>query len=817
MRTLFREEARARAALLAVETYDVDLDLSAEDDAHFTSTSVVRFACRTPGATTFVELDGTPLRVTLNGRDLGTGIEGARITLPDLQADNELRVEARCSYTRTGEGLHRFVDPADGLVYVWGQSFLDDAQRIFACFDQPDLKAVFRLQVTAPADWVVLGNERGAHDGTRWVFAPTQRMSPYLFTVAGGRWHGEQQVHDGIELGVWCRQSLAPHLDAAELFEVTAQCLDAYHRTFGIRYPFGDTYDQLWVPEFNHGAMENPGAVTFVEDLLFRSRVTESDRRNRAMVIAHEMAHMWFGDLVTMEWFDDLWLNESFAELMGFHTVDVATRFQGGWTGFCTGRKAWGYRADQSPTTHPISGEVTDNRTALLNFDGISYAKGASVLRQLMAWLGEDTFFEGVRRYLTRHAWGNTSLADFLSALEEVSGRDLDRWAQAWLRTPGVSTLSIDGDAVRQTVPAAYPVLRDHRIGIGCYDRVDGALVRRARLDVDVSGELTPVAGLQGHDLVVLNDGDLTFAKTRFDERSLATVVGGLRDLDDPLTRAICWAALWDSARDAELLPATFVDAVLGNVAAEDDPQVVGTLLTQAHTAATLWSADPGLRARLATAAAQARGAAVPGSDLQLTWTRAWARATDDVGAVRHLLQGPAPDGLVVDAELRWHLLRRLAALGALTEQEIDAELAADRTAAGERHASYARSARPDAQAKQQAWERVRDDRSLSNHQTEAYAEGFWQAESAELCRPYVERYFTDIRRLWDERSPEIGRNVAMHLYPSRVVAQDVLDRTDAFLADETLPRGLRRLVLERQDDLRRAVAARALEAGAHG
>jgi aminopeptidase N len=811
VRNLLRDEALTRARLLDVTSYEVDLDLTG-DEAGFGSTVVVRFSCRESGASTFAELDGTLLSAELNGRPVGPA-EGNRIALTDLQADNELRVTARCAYSRTGEGLHRFTDPVDGLVYVWAQSFLDDAQRIFACFDQPDLKSVFRLQVTAPDEWTVIGNERGTREGDRWTFAETRPMSTYLFTVAGGRWHGEQRVHDGIEMGVWCRQSLAPYLEADELFEITAQCFDSYHRTFGIRYPFGDGYDQLWVPEFNHGAMENAGAVTFSEDLLFRSRVTEAERRTRAMVIAHEMAHMWFGDLVTMRWWDDLWLNESFAELMGFHTTDVATRFAGGWTAFCTQRKAWGYRADQLPTTHPVSGEVTDNRSALLNFDGISYAKGASVLRQLMAWVGEETFFEGVRRYLTRHAYANTSLTDFLGALEEASGKDLTAWADAWLRTPGVSTLRLDGAAVRQEVPAAHPVPRDHRIGVGRYDRTADGLVARDRLDVTVSGRTTPVPELgEPADLVLLNEGDLTFAKTRFDPRSLATVVAHLRELPDPLSRALAWASLWDATRDAELPPHTLVAAVLAGAPGETDPEVVATLLGQAGTAARVWSADPALQTRLADGLRAGLRQAPPASDLQLTWTKAWVTTTGDVTALSALRDGAdVPKGLAVDTELRWHVVRRLAALGALTEADLDAELARDNTAAGERHVLHARAARPEQAAKERAWAAVTTDGSLSNHQTSALAEGFWQYDQAELCRPWAERYFTGIRGVWDSRSPEVAVGIARALYPAALVEQGVLDRTDAFLADDTLPPGLRRVVLERQDDLRRAVALRGL------
>ncbi|MCW2570541.1 MAG: pepN [Frankiales bacterium] len=811
MRNLLRDEAEERSRLLAVASYDIDLDLTGDDD--FGSTVVVRFRCRRPGATTFIELDGVPLEVVLNGRQLGTSMEANRIVLPDLQADNELRVVARCAWSRTGEGLHRFTDPADGLVYVWAQSFLDDAQRSFACFDQPDLKATLSVAVTAPSSWTVIGNERGNRQGDRTTFEPTQRMPPYLFTIAAGPWHGQRRIHDGIEMGVWCRQSLAEHLEAEELFEITAQCFDSYHETFGIRYPFGDTYDQLWVPEFNHGAMENAGAVTFTESLLFRSRVTDGERRSRAMVIAHEMAHMWFGNLVTMRWWDDLWLNESFAELMGFHTAEVATRFKGGWTAFCTGRKAWGYRADQLPTTHPVSGAVSDNRSALMNFDGISYAKGASVLRQLMVLVGPDTFFDGVRRYLSRHAFSNTTLSDFLAAIEEASGRDLTSWADSWLRTSGVSTLRVDGDVVRQEPPVAHPVLRAHRIGIGRYARTDGVLALLDRVDVEISGPTTIVPSLSAPaDLVLLNDGDWTFAKIRFDDRSLSTVIKHLRDVTDPLARALCWAGLWDVTRDAELPPRTFVDAVVGSVSRETDPELLAGLLSQARTAAALYAADAALLERLATLAAEQTAAAVPGTDLQQSWAKAWIFATCDVTTLHGWVGGGAvPPGLVVDIELRWQVVRRLCVLGNLTDEDVAAELARDHTAAGERHAEYARAARPDPEAKLRAWAEAMTDLALSNHQTEAMAGGFWQLEQVELCRSYIARYFDEIAAVWQQRSPQVARSLAALLYPSVVVEEEVLERTAEFLRDDTLPPGLRRVVLERSDDLRRAVAARAM------
>ena len=809
MRNLTRDEARERAELLEVTSYDVHLDLTRADG--FDSTTTVRFRS-TPGSATFLELDGE--LVALSGVAAGPQ-QGNRIPLHDLAADNELTVHARCAYSRTGEGLHRFVDPADGLTYLWAQSFLDDAQRIFACFDQPDLKATIRLTVEAPPDWVVVGNERATRTGSRWELAPTQRISTYLFTVAAGPWHSAHRVHDGIELGLHCRRSLAEHLDADadELFEITGQSFDLQHELFGRRYPFGDTYDQLFVPEFNHGAMENPGAVTFMEDFVFRSRVTDDQRRKRAMVVAHEMAHMWFGDLVTMRWWDDLWLNESFAELMGFLTTDRATRFERTWEDFSATRKAWGYRADQLPSTHPIQGDVPDNRSALLNFDGISYAKGASVLRQLMATVGEDAFFAGVRAYFERHAFSNTTFADLLAELERASGRDLQEWSRLWLQTSGLSTLRpVVEDQVR--VAQESDVLRPHRIGVGLYDRVADALALRTRLDVEVTGAATEI-GLEGEDrpdLLLLNDGDLTFAKVRFDDRSLATVLTDLRLLADPLARALCWASLWDSCRDAELPAAAFVDAVLAGVGGESDPAVVETLLAQARTAASLFSTDgPLLRGRLAESSWSAALAAPASSDLQLSHVRAFASAAGPEQAARleALLDGSqVPGGLAVDTELRWALVESLAALGRLDEPAIDAELARDDTAAGRLHALAARAARPVGDAKTAAWDALMGADTLSNHESRAVSAGFWRVGQDDLLAGYVARYVEELPAVWADRTPQVAGTLAQQLFPSPLVQQEVLDAT-ASLLDPQHPAGLRRYVAEQRDDLARALRAR--------
>ncbi len=816
MKNLTREEAATRSALLAVSSYDVSLDLT-EDDG-FDSVTEVRFAAREPGASTFVELDGIAVAVELNGRAIDPQSQsGNRIPLTDLGADNVLRVTARCAYTNTGEGLHRFVDPADGAIYLYAQSFLDDAQRMFACFDQPDLKATFTLAVRSRPGWTVVANERGTRDEDSWSFQTTQPMSTYMVTVAAGPWASAHDHHDGIDLGAYCRRSLGEHLDSDEIFAITRASFDFQHETFGIRYPFGDTYDQLFVPEFNAGAMENPGAVTISEDFLFRSRVTVGERRTRAMVLAHEMSHMWFGNLVTMRWWDDLWLNESFAELMGFHTVDRADLYDDVWANFTTSRKAWGYRADAMPTTHPVAGRAADNRSALLDFDGISYAKGASVLRQLMVTLGEDVFFAGVRAYFTRHAYSNTTLADLLAELERASGRDLREWADAWLRTSGTSTLRVTDGQVVQESPGPDHVMREHQIGIAAFDVVDGALRRRRAARLLIADQRTPLPDLGPlADLLLLNDEDLTFAKVRFDERSLATVRTSLGTLDEPLARALCWAALWDAVRDAEVPPGHFVDAIVAGAHAEQDAGVLATLLAKATTAATTLSRPERRSTRqtaLSSTAWAHAGSAAPGSDLQHAWTTAAINAATAAAAwLPGLLDGSTcPPGLVVDTELRWLVVRRMSALGLLPAADIDTEVARDHTSAGERHADHARAARPDAAGKAAVWSALVDDPAMSNHQVEAMSGGYWQLDQDDLLADSVPAYFAVVERLWADRTPQVAETLARSLYPSTVVSADVMAQSDEFLGRD-LPDGLRRVVREQRDDLRGFLAAHAID-----
>ncbi|MEU6197401.1 aminopeptidase N [Streptomyces sp. NPDC047061] len=852
---LSRDEARERAALLSVDGYDVSLDVrsavgeSQDEPRTFRSVTTIRFRCNEPGASSFADLIAPSVTaVTLNGKDLDPGevFDGTRIALEDLAAENELVVDARCAYSRTGEGLHRFVDPEDGEVYLYTQYEPADSRRVFANFEQPDLKAPFRFEVRAPEEWTVWSNGAGELADGVWRFAETKPISTYITCVVAGPYHYVTDSYsrtfpDGttldIPLGALCRKGLAPYFDADDVFLITKQGLDFFHDHFDYPYPFGK-YDQAFVPEYNLGAMENPGLVTFREEYIFRGKVTQASYEARANVILHEMAHMWFGDLVTMVWWDDLWLKESFADFMGTFANVGATRFENAWTTFANRRKAWAYRADQLPSTHPITADIRDLQDAKLNFDGITYAKGASVLKQLVAYVGQDPFLEGARRYFKRNAYGNTRLGDLLSVLEETSGRDMSAWAGKWLQTAGVNSLTpqvlLDGDgrvaelAVVQEAAESHPELRPHRVAIGLYRLEDGELVRYARAEADVDGPRTVVADLAGADapeLVLVNDDDLTYCKIRFDETSLATLRSRLGSLTDPLARALCWSALWNLTRDALLPARDFVDLVLRFASRESDIGVLQMLQAWAESALVHYVAPQGREATgrlLAEGALRELRQAAPGSEHQLAWARFFAStAADgpDFGLLQELLAGTATiDGLDVDQELRWAFLEPLAAHGVADESVLAAELARDDTASGKRHQVRCLAARPSAAVKAQAWAQVVESQALSNALVEATIAGFAQPSQRELLAPYAEKYFEVIARIWEDRSIQIGMDVVRGLYPSLQDRPETLEATEAWLtAHADAPPALRRLVLEARDDLARTLRGQECDAQAAG
>ncbi|GAP45709.1 aminopeptidase N [Streptomyces azureus] len=823
MSVLTRDEAQTRAGLLDVHRYTIELDLTTGDEI-FDSRTLIRFSARADGDT-FVEVRPAELRsVTLDGQPLDPeALDGNRLPLKNLTAgEHELRVHAHMRYSRTGEGMHRFTDPTDGETYVYTQLFLDDVQRVFAAFDQPDLKAVFDLSVKAPQGWTVLANSVTEHTGDGlWQAAPTPLISTYLVAVAAGPWHSVRTEHRGLPFGLHCRRSLAPYLDtdADELLDVTRACFDRYHEKFDEPYPF-DSYDQAFVPEFNAGAMENPGLVTFRDEFVYRSAVTDTERQTRAMVVAHEMAHMWFGDLVTLKWWDDIWLNESFAEYMGYQTLTEATRFSDTWTDFGVNRKSWGYDADQRPSTHPVAPEaVDDTASALLNFDGISYAKGASALRQLVAWLGEKDFLAGINTHFTRHRFGNATLADFIDSLAGATERDVHAWADAWLRTTGVDTLTphlAPGENGTCALTVDRTGSRPHRIAAGLYDRDlgdDGRhLVLRERLHLDLPQTGAHPIGKRPA-LLLLNDGDFSYAKVRFDPESFETVRKELSGLPEPLTRAVVWNALRDAVRDGELAPAAYLETARAHLPLETDLAIVQGVLAFASTYIADRYLTPEERpAALATLSELCRDLIRrtedgdnPGLRLIAVRHRIDAAAHPDTIAA-WLADGTVPGGPELDPELRWRVLGRLAVLGATDEAAIAAELERDPSATGLEGAARCRAALPDPEAKARAWEAMFGSDELSNYLFTATAQGFWQPEQAGLVRAYVPRYYTDAVDVAERRGPAIAEAAGRWAFPAHAVDPENLRLGEECLRDAGPIPALRRKLVDQLDDLRRAL-----------
>lgn len=849
---LTREQAEQRAELLEVQSYVIDLDLSdgagGPEVETFGSTTTVRFRCNRPGASTWVDLMAADVHsAALNGVELDFSDydESRGIPLSELAADNELVVHADCRYMNTGEGLHRFVDPVDGGVYLYSQFETADAKRMFTCFDQPDLKATYQITVSAPSSWKVISNapvETTTGTGTvRHVFATTQPISTYLVALVAGPYAEWRDVFSGadggkdIPLGLYCRASLAEHLDAERLFTETKQGFGFFQEAFGVTYPF-DKYDQCFVPEFNAGAMENAGCVTFLEDFVFRSRVTGYLYERRAETILHEMAHMWFGDLVTMRWWNDLWLNESFATWASVLSQVGATEYTRAWTTFASVEKSWAYRQDQLPSTHPVAADIPDLQAVEVNFDGITYAKGASVLKQLVAYVGLDNFLAGLRVYFERHAWGNATLDDLLQALEEASGRDLSWWSAQWLQTTGLNMLRPKFTIDENDRCTAFTVLqsparpgageyRTHRVAIGVYDDdpATGALVRTHRVELDVSGERTEVPELEGvhrGKLVLVNDDDLTYCTMRLDPDSLAVLIDRIGEIEQSLPRALCWSTAWEMTREAELKARDFVSLVLGRsatggIGAESEIGVVQRVLMQTQTALSSY-ADPAWQAtgwgRFATRILELARAAEPGSDHQLAFVNSLSTSVLDdeqIAVLRGWLNGSAPlKGLTVDTDLRWQLLQALVAHGAAEETEIDAELERDQTATGRRKAERARSLIPTPESKERAWQRAVHDDQLPNAVNDAIIAGFQHPGQKELLTPYVRRYFDEIDEVWRRRSSERAQPTVIGLFPSWAVERDTVAAADAWLKDEHAP-ALQRLVTEGRAGIVRALAAR--------
>ena len=839
---LTRAEAQERASLVYVHSYDVDLDLTVGAET-FISKTRVKFDGLKIGATTFIDACGkSVIKAEFNGKAFDPQFDGESFYLPPLEASNELYVELEAIYSITGQGLHRFQDPADGEVYLYSQHQTADARRTYVCFDQPDLKATFTCSAIVPSHWEVISNNPVAAktdlDGAKkWEFTTTPRISSYLTALVAGPYFKVESEYKGakvVPMGLYCRKSLAPHMDADELFDLTRRGFAAYEEEFGLAYPF-DKYDQIAVAEFNAGAMENVGCVTFAENyFVFRSKVTDKDYNWRANIILHEMAHMWFGDLVTMTWWDDLWLNESFAEWASYFTMAKHTRFTNSWTVFNAERKNWAYRQDQLSSTHPISVDMYDLEAVRANFDGIAYAKGASVLQQLISYVGEDNFVKGLKQYFEKHAWGNTVLNDLIVELEATSGRDLTPWISTWLQTAGVNTfrpeITSDGEtyqsvAIKQEaplVPAGSTELRPHRISIGLYDIAGSALNLRKRIELDVAGALTVVPELSGEkvsDLIFINDADLSYGKLRFDECGIATLKTHLGAIKDSLTRAVAWSAVWDMTRDGELSASDYVTIVLNALPSEDDVAVVATQNLQLVTAVELYAADKNraaLRTQLSNGLEKLLDGAEPGSDLQLQYVRAFAAAAHSpahIERVRAILNEKMA-GVKVDANLRWTLINALVERGAATLPEVEAELANDKSADGEKFAAFGRAAIPTAEAKAQAWT-LASGADTSNHIMLQTLAGFNRPSHRDLTAPYADTFFAEIAEYWDTHNFDIAQKYVAASFPTFQVSQETLAKAEQWLAGPgaSAPSGLRRAISEQRDAMTRALKAQAKDA----
>ena len=837
---LTRSEAAERARIVQVHSYQVEIDLTGGPEL-FGATTRVRFSGQ-KGQSTFIDAITSAVHsVVLNGEVLDTSkvSDGVRIQLPNLAEENELLVVAQGKYTNTGEGLHRFVDPVDQEVYLYTQFEVPDSRRMFAVFEQPDLKATFSFNITAPSYWKVISNSptpepHQLREGVSvWNFEPTPRISSYITALVAGPYvevNDELVSSSGkvVPLGVFCRKSLFEHLDAEYIFEKTKQGFEFFEAQFGVAYPF-EKYDQLFVPEFNAGAMENAGAVTFTESYVFRSKVTDATRERRVVTILHELAHMWFGDLVTMRWWNDLWLNESFAEYASTLATQEATEWHGAWATFASLEKSWAYRQDQLPSTHPIVAEINDLEDVQVNFDGITYAKGASVLKQLVAWVGQESFMRGVSAYFKKHAYQNTELKDLLKELEAESGRDLSEWSKIWLETAGVNLLRpeivetggiIESFAILQSAISDYPYLRPHRLAVGFYNEVNGKLVRVERVELDVQGASTQVPELVGKKrpaLVLLNDDDLTYAKIRLDDQSFDTALKHLSEISDPLARALVWGSVWDATRDGEASARDFVKLVLSHIENETESTTMMTLLRQLLTVANMYVAiEHRTKVQLEVADGLWRLArnAQAGSDAQLQFTKffaQFARSNQQLQIIEGLLNGKESlDGLEIDTDLRWELITSLAVGGKLSQDRIDAQLQQDNTANGQKAHAAAIAAIPEPKAKAKMFEKLVDTDELSNALVNSASLAFGRVLDTSILEPFVDQYFSKVFSIWENKSYHMAEYLLVNLYPLALANQALATQTEKFLKNPALDAkpALKRLIVENLASVHRALNA---------
>jgi aminopeptidase N len=835
---LTQDEAAARAARISGCSYVLSLDLTAGSPT-YRGDVTIRFA-DSGGGDTFLCFRGKTIdRMEVNGRAVEPTWTGYRLTLPGtaLARENTVRIVYENEYDHGGDGFHQFIDPQDGKEYLYTNFEPYEAHRLFPCFDQPDIKATYEVTLVAPPEWTVIANSRESAaedrgDGrTRHRFEKTKPFSTYLFCIVAGPYHAFRETHGDTPIGFYCRESMVPYVDIEELWTITRQGLDFFADFFAVPYAFGK-YDQIFVPEFNAGAMENVGAVTHNEFMVFRDPPTDSQRRRRAEVILHEMAHMWFGDLVTMRWWNDLWLNESFATYMAYLAMTTATRFTSGWVDFNASTKNWAYRQDQLVTTHPIAGQVADTDQTFLNFDGITYGKGASVLKQLVAAIGPDGFREGMREYFRLYSYGNATLGQFLGALEKGSGQDLKEWSRLWLETASLNTVAaqweVDGDRVsaltlRQSAPPEYPTLRPHALEVALVRDRNGA-IEIDSIPARIATEEAAVDAAFGRpapDLVFPNHNDHGYVKVALDDQSLQFARENLERIDDDLLRQLLWSSLWNMVRDQQLKSTEYLALVRERVAREPRIEMVEAVLGQAVTALARFVPEERREdeARLLFAAARAGLEAAPRGDPQITWMRAMISAAahpDDIRELTRFADGEVGvPGLTVDQQMRWDIAVKAVAYGLDgAKARLDAESERDPSDRGRRAYLRGETSAPDAEVKARAWEKFHGEGYGSLHYTAAAMSGFNWYRQRDLLAPYYAAFFERVAEVFRTKDKEFCSDYFSALFPSYRVEQETLDRASAVLesAGGESPM-LARMLREASDELQRAMRCRAFAA----
>ena len=823
-------EARRRAGQVSDVSYAIDLDLEAGAKA-FRGDVTVTF---THGSgDTFLEwLGGQIDLLEINGERIEPDWDGARISLhaASLEEHNEVRLTYERPFDHTGEGFHQFIDPEDGSEYLYTQFEPYSAHRLFPCFDQPDIKATYEVAVTAPEDWVVVsaGQEVGRDslpgERSRRLFAKTVPFSTYLMSVCAGPFASVTDDHNGLPLGLHCRASLLEHLDHEALFTLTKRGIDFFGELFDEPYPFGK-YDQLFVPEFNWGGMENVAAVTYTDSVVFRDPPTEDQLTRRAEYFMHELAHMWFGDLVTLEWWDDLWLNESFASYVAYLALDSFGDHPSIWQDFNYRMKLWAYREDQLPTTHRIADEVPSTDEVFLNFDGITYGKGAAVLKQLVKAIGPEAFRAGLRTYFKRHRFGNATLADFLAALEEGSGMDLVGWAARWLKTPSLNSISVEhqtadgkitGMTLRQTALEDHPTLRPHHLEIAMLTEGGGRAVAGAVILDEPAAVVTEAEGLPAPSFVYPNHGDHAYAKVALDPASVEWAHANLGGIEDHLLRQQVWASLWEMLRDATLASTTYLDLVASTLPGESSLSILQMVSATVAGAVRRYVPEDRIGAREAQFVTAARSAleASPPGDARVLWARALlglAAGEDEIRVAAALIDDP-PKGLAVDQDMRWSVAVRFAALGL---PEAAARLARERerdpSDRGDRAMARAEASRPDAGAKEDVWDRLHGSGYGSLHLGMAAASGFFRRRQRDIVEPFVEQFFEGLPDLFADWEVEAARAYYRTIFPGHRIEASTREMIAGVTARDDIGPMLRRLLVESDDDLRWALECRAV------